>query len=49
MGSLATVMSKEMFNNTVSFIIDELNNTSDIDYLKSLISCIGTLWYYKLI
>lgn len=43
MGSLATVMSKEMFNNTVSFIIDELNNTSDIDYLKSLISCIGTL------
>ncbi|ORX63786.1 TIP120-domain-containing protein [Anaeromyces robustus] len=42
-GSLATVMSNEMFNGMISFICNELNKTSDIDYLKSLISCIGTL------
>jgi len=42
-GSLATVMSSDMFNGMISFITNELNKTSDIDYLKSLISCIGTL------
>jgi len=43
-GSLASVMSNDMYNGMISFIINELNNTSDIDYLKTLISCIGTLW-----
>jgi len=42
-GSLASVMSNDMYNGMISFIINELNNTSDIDYLKTLISCIGTL------
>ncbi|ORX59310.1 TIP120-domain-containing protein [Piromyces finnis] len=43
LGSLASVMSNNMYNEIISFIINELNNTSDIDYLKTLISCIGTL------
>jgi len=42
-GSLASVISNDMFNDMISFIHNELNNTSDVDYLKSLISCIGTL------
>jgi len=42
-GNLATILPNNMFDDMILFIINELNKTSDIDYLKTLISCIGTL------